>query len=191
VRALAPTLVSKFLSAIFLAILLGRRPLATSSNASRRTWAPAARYDIATPSSSEARNVVTGIATTAFVTLDVVKRAAAARLNMIIPHEATFWSDRDDTAVVSRDPLYAAKVELMKKHDIVVFRIHDHMHAQRPDFTFVGSARAVGLDSRFTRPRPARIASSSRRRRSGRWRLTSSGEPARARCAWSATRPRR
>ena len=59
--------------------------------------------------------VVTGIATTAFVTLDVVKRAAAARLNMIIPHEATFWSDRDDTAVVSRDPLYAAKVELMKK----------------------------------------------------------------------------
>ena len=93
--------------------------------------------------------VVTGIATTAFVTLDVVKRAAAARLNMIIPHEATFWSDRDDTAVVSRDPLYAAKVELMKKHDIVVFRIHDHMHAQRPDFTFVGSARDVGLDSRY------------------------------------------
>jgi hypothetical protein len=93
--------------------------------------------------------VVTGIATTAFVTLDVVKRAAAARLNMIIPHEATFWSDRDDTAVVSRDPLYAAKVELMKKHDIVVFRIHDHMHVQRPDFTFVGSARDVGLDSRY------------------------------------------
>jgi putative NIF3 family GTP cyclohydrolase 1 type 2 len=93
--------------------------------------------------------VVTGIATTAFVTLDVVKRAAAARLNMIIPHEATFWSDRDDTTVVSGDPLYAAKVEWMKKHDIVVFRIHDHMHAQRPDFTFVGSARDVGLDSRY------------------------------------------
>src|SRR5690606_1450895 len=33
--------------------------------------------------------------------------------------------------------------------DIVVFRIHDHMHAQRPDFTYVGSARAVGLDSRY------------------------------------------
>jgi putative NIF3 family GTP cyclohydrolase 1 type 2 len=92
--------------------------------------------------------VVTGIATTVFVTLDVIQRAAADRLNMIIPHEDTFWNARDDTAIVSSDPVYAAKVDLMRKHDVVVFRIHDHMHAQRPDFTYVGSARDVGLDSR-------------------------------------------
>ena len=92
---------------------------------------------------------VTGIATSAFVTIEVVQRAAAAGLNMIIPHECTFCNDRDDTAIASRDPLYAKKVELMKKHNIVVFRIHDHMHAQRPDFTYVGSARDVGLDSRY------------------------------------------
>ncbi len=93
--------------------------------------------------------VVTGIATSAFVTLEVIQRAAAARLNMIIPHEDTFWNDRDDTTVVARDPLYSTKVDLLRKHDIVVFRIHDHMHAQRPDFTYVGSARDVGLDSRY------------------------------------------
>jgi putative NIF3 family GTP cyclohydrolase 1 type 2 len=93
--------------------------------------------------------VVTGIATTAFVTLDVVQRAAAAGLNMIIPHEVTFWNDRDDTTVVSRDPWYSVKADLLRKHDIVVFRIHDHMHAQRPDFTYVGTARDVGLDSRY------------------------------------------
>ena len=93
--------------------------------------------------------VVTGIATTVFVTLDVIQRAAAARLNMIVPHEDTFWNDRDDPAVVSRDPLYASKVDLLKKHDIVIFRIHDHMHAQRPDFTYVGSARDVGLEARY------------------------------------------
>ena len=92
---------------------------------------------------------VTGIATTVFVTLDVIQRAAAARLNMIVPHEDTFWNDRDDPAVVSRDPLYASKVDLLKKHDIVIFRIHDHMHAQRPDFTYVGSARDVGLEARY------------------------------------------
>ena len=34
----------------------------------------------------------------------------------------------------------------MTKHDIVIFRIHDHMHRQRPDFTFSGTAREVGLD---------------------------------------------
>jgi putative NIF3 family GTP cyclohydrolase 1 type 2 len=45
--------------------------------------------------------------------------------------------------------LYAAKVDLLRTHDIVVFRIHDHMHAQRPDFTYVGSARDVGLDARY------------------------------------------
>ena len=89
---------------------------------------------------------VTGVATTAFVTMDVIQRAAAARLNLIIPHEDTFWNDRDDTAMLGADALYAAKRDLMAKHNIAVFRIHDHMHAQRPDFTYVGSARAIGLD---------------------------------------------
>jgi putative NIF3 family GTP cyclohydrolase 1 type 2 len=93
--------------------------------------------------------MVTGIATTVFVTLDVIQRAAAERLNMIIPHEDTFWNDRDDTTIVGADPLYTKKAELLRKHDIVIFRIHDHMHAQRPDFTYVGSARDAGLDSRY------------------------------------------
>lgn len=92
---------------------------------------------------------VTGIATTVFVTLDMIQRAAAAGLNMIVPHEDTFWNDRDDVSVVSGDPLYRSKVDLLTKHNIVVFRMHDHMHAQRPDFTYVGSARVAGLDSKY------------------------------------------
>ena len=72
---------------------------------------------------------VTGIATTAFVTLDVIRKASAAGLNMIIPHEDTFWNDRDDQAIVADDALYKAKLELLTKHNVVVFRIHDHMHA--------------------------------------------------------------
>ena len=89
---------------------------------------------------------VTGIATTAFVTLEVIRKASAAGLNMIIPHEVTFWSDRDDQSLVADDALYKAKLALLTRHDVVVFRIHDHMHVQRPDFTYVGSARAIGLD---------------------------------------------
>ena len=89
---------------------------------------------------------VTGIATTCFVTLDVIRKASAAGLNMIIPHEGTFWSDRDDQAIVADDALYKEKLALITKHNVVVFRIHDHMHVQRPDFTYVGSARAIGLD---------------------------------------------
>jgi len=92
---------------------------------------------------------VTGIATAMFCNLDVLQRAADAGLNMIIPHEDTFWNDRDDVTVVSGDPLYQTKVDFMTKHNIVIFRIHDHMHSQRPDFTYVGAARALGLESKY------------------------------------------
>ena len=93
--------------------------------------------------------MVTGIATTAFCTIEVIREAASARLNMIVPHEVTYWNDRDDTGIVEHDEVYKYKAELMRKHDIVVFRMHDHMHVQRPDFTYVGSARSLGLESRY------------------------------------------
>ena len=92
---------------------------------------------------------VKGIATTVFCTFGVVQRAAAAGLNMIIPHEDTYWNDRDDVSIVSADPLYKTKIDFMQQHGIVVFRIHDHMHAQRPDFTYVGVARALGLEAQL------------------------------------------
>ena len=95
-----------------------------------------------------AETTVTGIATTAFVTLEVIEKAGAAGLNMIIPHEDTFWNDRDDVAALSSDALYQTKVDLLRKHNIVVFRMHDHMHVQRPDFTYVGSARELGLEAK-------------------------------------------
>jgi putative NIF3 family GTP cyclohydrolase 1 type 2 len=68
---------------------------------------------------------------------------------MIIPHEDTFWNDRDDVTIVSGDPAYKSKLEFLTKNNIVIFRIHDHMHSQRPDFTYVGAARALGLDSKL------------------------------------------
>jgi putative NIF3 family GTP cyclohydrolase 1 type 2 len=92
---------------------------------------------------------VRGIATTMFCSFDTVKRAAEAGCNMIIPHEDTYWNDRDDTSIVSGDPLYKVKVDFMKEHNIVIFRMHDHMHSQRPDFLYVGSARALGLASKY------------------------------------------
>jgi putative NIF3 family GTP cyclohydrolase 1 type 2 len=90
---------------------------------------------------------VKGIATTMFCSMGAIEQAAAAGLNMIIPHEDTYWNDRDDLSVVDADPLYRTKVELMTKHQIVIFRMHDHMHAQRPDFTWVGLTRVLGLTS--------------------------------------------
>jgi putative NIF3 family GTP cyclohydrolase 1 type 2 len=94
-----------------------------------------------------ADTVVTGIATTFMGTFEAITKAADLGLNMIIPHEDTYWNDADHTDIISGDPLvYQKKIDFMKAHNIVNFRIHDHMHSQRPDFTFVGTAREVGLD---------------------------------------------
>ncbi len=49
---------------------------------------------------------MTGIATTAFASLDVIQRAVKAGLNMIVPHEVTWWNDRDDTTIVQDDAVY-------------------------------------------------------------------------------------
>jgi putative NIF3 family GTP cyclohydrolase 1 type 2 len=91
--------------------------------------------------------VVTGIATTFMGTFEAITRASERGLNLIIPHEDTYWNDPDNTLIAEADPLvYGKKVDFMAAHDIVIFRIHDHMHRQRPDFTFSGAAREVGLD---------------------------------------------
>jgi putative NIF3 family GTP cyclohydrolase 1 type 2 len=91
--------------------------------------------------------VVTGIATTFMGTFEAISRAAERGLNMIIPHEDTYWNDADNTLIAEADTLvHRAKIDFMAKHDIVVFRIHDHMHRQRPDFMFSGTAREIGLD---------------------------------------------
>jgi putative NIF3 family GTP cyclohydrolase 1 type 2 len=90
---------------------------------------------------------VTGIATTFMGTFEAITRASERGLNMIVTHEDTYWNDPDNTTIAGADTLvYTRKVEFMTQHDMVVFRIHDHMHRQRPDFTFSGTAREIGLD---------------------------------------------
>ncbi len=88
---------------------------------------------------------VKGIATTMMTTLDMLKRANAAGLNMIITHEDTFWNDPDDTKDLTENRLYKLKTEYILKNDMVVWRDHDNMHASTPDYTVVGELRSAGL----------------------------------------------
>lgn len=90
-------------------------------------------------------STVKGIATIVMTTFDMLKRANLAGLNMVITHEDTFWNDRDDTQDLTGNPLYKLKIEYVLKNDMIVWRIHDHMHAMTPDFTVVGSLRSVGV----------------------------------------------
>jgi len=90
--------------------------------------------------------IVKGIATTMMTTFDMLKRANAAGLNMVITHEDTFWNDRDDTKDLTENPLYKLKTEYILKNDMVVWRDHDHMHAMKPDYVVVGEAGGKKAD---------------------------------------------
>ena len=88
---------------------------------------------------------VTGIATTVMVTFGMLKRANEAGLNMVIAHEDTYWNDRDETKDLQDNPLYKMKTEYMRYNNMIVWRMHDHMHAMALDYTVIGSLRSVGI----------------------------------------------
>ena len=86
---------------------------------------------------------VKGIATTMMATFDVVKRAAADGLNMVITHEPTFYSHEDKTDDLKDDPVYRQKQEFLDRNQMVVFRFHDHWHAFRPDGIATGMMQSL------------------------------------------------
>lgn len=98
---------------------------------------------------------VTGIATTFMSTLEVLQRAHAAGLNMIITHEPTFWSDADLVEPVADDRLYKFKLDFANRNNLIVWRFHDHWHRRRPDGIFEGWTRALGWE-KYLQPGNAR-----------------------------------
>ena len=98
---------------------------------------------------------VKGIATSFMATLEMLQRAHAAGLNLVVTHETTFWNDRDDTTGMSDDAVYRFKTEFYAKNRMAVLRLHDHAHSHRPDFIMTGLLRALGWTA--ASPRNPRI----------------------------------
>lgn len=70
----------------------------------------------------------TGIATTCFVTVEVVRQAIAKGCNLIICHEPLFYGDAEYSPFLEKDPVYQEKKKLLADNGIVVYRDHDHIH---------------------------------------------------------------
>jgi putative NIF3 family GTP cyclohydrolase 1 type 2 len=112
---------------------------------------------------------VTGIATSAMATLDVLKQAVKAGANLVITCEPTFYS-RSDAAVPSGgrrsgpaapDAVFTGKNEFIKNNRLVVWRFSDHWRQRTPDPLTVGLAGALGwekLGSATQNEDPRRIA---------------------------------
>lgn len=76
---------------------------------------------------------VTGIATTMFATIEVIRKAIALKANFIIAHEPTFYNHQDQTQWLENDDVYRFKAALLKEHNIAVWRNHDYVHALATD----------------------------------------------------------
>ncbi|MCF6403032.1 Nif3-like dinuclear metal center hexameric protein [Chitinophaga filiformis] len=88
--------------------------------------------------------VVTGIVTTMFATVEVIRKAIALNANFIIAHEPTFYNHADETAWLEKDDVYRYKADLLRKHNIVVWRNHDYIHAVKPDGVRKGLVDQLG-----------------------------------------------
>jgi putative NIF3 family GTP cyclohydrolase 1 type 2 len=92
---------------------------------------------------------VTGIATCFTAGIEVLRRARAAGLNYIIPHEASFFERYDDFAEMTlpdSDPVLAAKRRYLDVNGMVIQRMHSHAHSRPGDAIMTGLIRRLGWE---------------------------------------------
>ena len=88
--------------------------------------------------------VVAGIVTTMFPTVDVIRKTIELGANFIICHEPTFYNHVDDVSWLQNDEVYQFKADLLKKHNIAIWRNHDYIHSIRPDGVTTGVVAKLG-----------------------------------------------
>ena len=89
---------------------------------------------------------VTGIATMAMTTFDGLKAAAAAKTNLVLTGDATWWGDSDDLTRMEGNETFKAKRDFIKANNLVIYRIADHIADTSPDPIAVGMARELGWE---------------------------------------------
>jgi len=92
---------------------------------------------------------VTGIVTSMFASVEVIEKAISIGANFIIAHEPTFYNHQDETAWLENDKVYHYKTELLKKHNIAVWRNHDYIHQHKPDGVQTGLVAALGWEKYY------------------------------------------
>jgi putative NIF3 family GTP cyclohydrolase 1 type 2 len=83
--------------------------------------------------SGDRDNKVTGIVTAMFATIEVIRKAIDLGANFIIAHEPTFYNHTDDTSWLQDNEVYQYKADLLKRHNITIWRNHDYIHHLVPD----------------------------------------------------------
>ena len=90
---------------------------------------------------------VTGIATVAMATFDALKAAAAAKKNLILTADATWWAENDGLNGMEGNETFRAKRDFIRANNLVVYRIGEHLFDARPSPIGVGMARELGWEN--------------------------------------------
>ena len=87
--------------------------------------------------------VVTGVAVATAARQDVLRRASAAGLNLVVAQEPTFYGPNDEPGNRGSDPVYLAKKAFIEQHGLVVWRFSDHWSRRDPDPRITALAEAL------------------------------------------------
>lgn len=87
---------------------------------------------------------VKGIAVCMFADMLTLQKAVELGCNFIITHEPIFYNHWDETKDYRNDPVYRTKQAFIKKHNLVIFRYHDHIHRTKPDGIYAGMIAKLG-----------------------------------------------
>jgi len=89
---------------------------------------------------------VTGIVTTMFATMDVLRKAVEMNCNLIIAHEPLFYNHLDETKQFENDPVFLEKKKFIDDNKLVIWRFHDYIHRLKPDAIDFGMAKKLGWE---------------------------------------------
>ena len=92
----------------------------------------------------------TGVVTALTPNISVIRKAIELGANLIVVHEPTFYTSADEAGWFEpfENSVYEEKQKLLNDHGIVVWRDHDHMHANRPDSIFTGVLKYLGWEDK-------------------------------------------
>ena len=87
---------------------------------------------------------VTGIVTTMFATMKVMKEAVSKACNLIVVHEPLYYNHLDQTKDFQNDPVFMEKQKFIRDNHLVIWRFHDYIHSMKPDGIAAGMVEKLG-----------------------------------------------
>lgn len=95
----------------------------------------------------------TGLVTTCYASIEVIKETIAKHANLIICHESAFWNRGADIRQLEDNSVYQEKIKLLNENGIAIWRNHDYIHSgmmidgKPVDALFYGVMKKLEWDS--------------------------------------------